>query len=347
MDKIVFQLDVTNGTGGNITFNSGFDMIEKVEFFIGSQSLTGAGIPGVTFKQNLMFLSHEDFLRLQGNLQMSTAYAAGSALADGSSATFLVPLLFCPFEQFGDSFFLPGVKQDVRVKITLAAAANALSSGSTATITGAKLHVFGRELSPHDYEEQMKMWSSHPVDFRYLDCIQQTAFASETAATQTSFVLNAVNGIVAFLTAISRVANPSGSNIITYRTLTSLEVTDGAGANMHGGNTLDGPFVRGVSSHYLGLPGQYQSALASYLLSWSQSPVQAIKYGVFNGGLPMKTNHRLRYIPAAGSATACQMDVFAWVYRRLRITKGVVEWLHPPINKEGRRGSTRKYFLFP
>lgn len=325
LENLVFELNVNNATGGNITFNSSFDMIDKVEFLIGSQSLTSAPIPGTAFKQNLMFLSQEEFLRHQGNIQMSTSYGAGSALSNTSSATFLTPLLFSPFEQFGRAFFLPGCRQDVRIKITLAPATVALSSGSTATIVSVKLHAFGRELSPLDYEEQMKLWSTGAIDFRYLDCINQTAFTTETASTQNSFQLNSINGLVAFITIISRVANPTGSDYITYRTLTNLEVVDNAGANMHGGNALDGTFVTSVYSDFIGLPGQYQSALKAYVLSWSTNPVQALSYGVFNGGMPMKTTHRLRYVPAAGSATSCQMDCFAWVYRRLRINKGIVE----------------------
>ena len=172
LEALAFELNVSNGTDGNITFNSVFDMIDELEIVIGSQTI--ARYKGVGLKARILqHMSQEEFLRHQGNLQISTTYGAESALADGSSATFYLPAQFLIFDQAGKSFFPPGIRQDIFINVKLAAANVALSSGSTATITGATLHLFGRELAPHDREAQMKLYSSGRVNFRFLDQAQQ------------------------------------------------------------------------------------------------------------------------------------------------------------------------------
>ncbi|MGZ7236435.1 hypothetical protein ACXWOK_09580, partial [Streptococcus pyogenes] len=55
---------------------------------------------------------------------------------------------------------------------------------------------------------------------------------------------------------------------------------------------------------------------------WSPRPMEAVTFGVMNGGLPFKSTHRLRYI--AGTTGTTQLDVMAFVFKRLRIEKGVV-----------------------
>lgn len=322
LESFSFELNVTNATAGAITFNSVFDMIDEIEIVMGAQTIAryrGAGLKVRILEQVLQ----EEFLRHQPNLQMSTAYGEGAALAINGTATYFLPGQFLLFDQAGKSFFPPGIRQDIFFNVKLAAANVALSAGSTATITGATLHLFGRELAPHDREAQMKLYASGRVSFRFLDQVQQTiTLGSETSGTQYSQQLNAIQGLVAAVSVISRAPNPTGASVTTYRSLTQVEVTDAAGTNTNGGNALPDAFCRGPYSYEIGIPGQVQSVLNFYTIGWSQDLHSALKYGVFNGALPMKTTHRLRYIPAATNATG-QLDVFADVYKLLTIEKGI------------------------
>lgn len=324
IDSLVFQLDVTNTTGGGtaITFNSIFDQVDSIDFFLGSQRVQS--INGLCLKTLLATMPHEQYLQWQANLQMTTAYVTGSSLADTASTTFFLPIIHSFLEQSARGFFLPALKNDLRVKITLSPANVALYSGSSARIDAAKLHLFGRELDPVDVAEQYKL-AEGIEDFRFIDFVHQPiTLGSETSGVQYSQQLNSINGLVAFLTVVNRGANPTTTTVSTYRAFTNIEVTDAAGTNMNGGNAMTDAFVRGPYANSLGLPGQIQSILNYYILSWSQSPVDCLKYGIVNGFLPMKTTHRLRYTCAATNSTG-QIDVFAGVYKRLRIKQGVVE----------------------
>ena len=251
-------------------------------------------------------------------MNTTASWGAGTAIANGGTATYRVPLPMLWFQQ--SEAWLQSHKGDILIRVVLRPSSDTVTAGSTTSviITSATLIVEDESFIDGSYQErQEEIHGKIPCDNLFTDFkCQQFPSLSYTQGTSQTHVLTGITGPVNFIFFFVRSSPVNASNINTFSAITSFEIQDPNGKNIIGGSAiLSADWLSMIAPSYL--PSQLTLNKNIYGYFFCDSPMKTIESGSNTGFYTFTGKERL-VITAASTATV-QVDVFAYCTANARV----------------------------
>ena len=304
------EITIANATGGNVTFVNAPFLFQSIDV-IANGGETIHTIQPEHLWLNWLWENAEAYALVQPTLNQGATFGAGSVLADGASITYRVPFREAFFAMPARGVELFALNDSLRFRVTLATASNALTSGSTATISSVILRVHGKNLTPADKARLSKVYDTTPVQYKVL--LPQNYVinsGSETATVEYTRQLNGIAGLISHMVILQRSSTLSAGGLQVPIALTQYDILKPDGQSAIGA-PLPTAYARGVYALSY-LPSTLVVNLAVYLATASNDPVSAVKNGIVSGFWDMKNDWSIRYTSSDTASHQMTIVYYAW-----------------------------------
>jgi hypothetical protein len=188
-----------------------------------------------------------------------------------------------------------------------------------ATVNSASLIARITRLTDEQSAVQLAMLSipKQPMHYKFYQTIT-TSYTAPVGTQSFTITLSAFSGHILILYFVVRQVGFSQSNIYNFQQINSFSIKDASGANIVGGNPVDGNYnllINGkdwTKSSYLTEAFTGASNSFVYQYSFAVDPIQAHLPGAYCTSRLFTSNEQLQIFFNSSLSTAMQIDVFAY-----------------------------------
>jgi hypothetical protein len=322
VDRAYLRITFNNGTATVCNFNP-FMAIQQIRLLSGNGSQVIANLQGGGLDQLRQFaylLTESQVANFSQDTNISTVLGLGSGIPASSSRTFILPLWCMPWQGVNDQFSLNFGQNDLILEVTTQDAAQYVEAGTASTLTISNPQLILNVVEPTmEYRNQITAAiRDRTYKFAYVDTQLYTSTQTLNASTEYNFTLSSINGLVAtLLIGVYDISTPAGRR--TPIAVESYYITDSAGQNILGGNTITSDYNRMEKAQH------FEDTLApryfnEILESFAERPDLTMKEQIGTGVYYFDGFQRLYLTtPATWTNGSYQVNVSARIYTVLTV----------------------------
>jgi len=322
--KLLLEFTITNADDAAATYMPYYFILDYINLKFGAASV-GPFYADMFYQHYVMFNDVNQMTVNQAatNISPSTFTSVG-ALGAGASATVRIDL-----SMMIDSFhgIIPdGFKDDILIEVFTKPSSYFKSAGDANVTCNNFAFYFGHELL-EDEEKRIRVHHHRSSNFvyKFLMPIQYKGNFTCTAGVTYNDTIKQINGYTSQMFITLRPQNPTGTGLIGFVSLTNLYLKDDS-TRIIGDNQWTGSFIKHIATDHF--PNNSAlNTLNIYPMTFSKSPAFSAHTGNTSGGFTFTGNSESVYfVPAAGSSTANELNVLAYIYHRLISENGIARW---------------------
>jgi hypothetical protein len=203
------------------------------------------------------------------------------------------------------------------------------------TVNSASLIARITRLTDDQASQQLAMLSipKQPMHYKFYQTIQ-TSCTAPVGTTSFTTTLSAFSGNISILYFVLRQVGFSQQNVYNFQQINSFSIKDASGANIVGGNPVDGNYnllINGkdwTKSSYLTEAFSGTSNSFVYQYAFCVDPIQAHLTGAYYTSRLFTSNEQLQIFFNSALTTALQIDVFAYSDAIIEMTANSVTKLN-------------------
>lgn len=295
------RLQLTNTGGAPITLGPAPLLLNYYELYANSSQEIQRVYGDQVYEDVVMYSNFDQRTNQVAILNMNaTTYAENAALGAGASIDYYIPL---PSFLNQSPTWMGAFRKDLEWRIYLDPNSIVLGVATDVQVDDMEIIVDCERLDEVQVDKQMKIYSKK-VDHRYLYYQQQIFNMTVNASTQYTLDLQALNGIIPYLTWHLR-SSITGAGKYTYADLNGTAGRGGIQQLLDENNsTLTNGFDEQINrARGIIYPKHYDSGFALTrfinIFTFSMDPESAIKGGQ-NLGYQVFHENKVRFTPAAG-----------------------------------------------
>lgn len=326
-DGLTLQLVIQNSTGAATTLVRTAMLFNYIQILANNGSVQICQIEPEELWADTALYTSEQWACVSQLQNTSSTWGAPTAIANGSTVTYYLPLMGTVFNQAKLSAL--GLSSDIIVRLNFApfSITNA-ASGAAPTLIGCNIIANCTVLDDSDYQAKLAEYMAFPHRFQYLDTNRQL-FASQAmnSSTQYQFKLTGVTGRCPLMAIMVRASGATGNNLTNFTDLDgcTIDLVDVNGSSLLG-MQVTGTFLRLHEFPERFRYSQFSTNTRVYFISFSADPVADLLTGTNYGYLPLQGNETLRITTDGGFVNASyDVIVLSWICKEFDVgTNGIV-----------------------
>lgn len=321
VDFAVLKNVFSNATGGAVVVSPAQMHIQRIEYWLQNGSTLIATQYGHELYLQNAFLPRNEYENICASMYLTESYAsAATSIADGTSATFYIPI-WNPW--MATKIHPSGLEGNILIRVIYNTSALTTVSGGLLTCTSSSLQLHSRDQPQALQNEQEKFYKDLkvPTCLSFLNIQRMQQQMSLSASNTYEIVLSGISGIASCMFFTIRPAALTASNCITYTAIDNYDLLDPSGSSLIG-FTRKGLYEQ-LYEYSTCFDNKFRKLINFNCIMFSQDPVQDFVSGQNNGYQPLTTYERLSFTTPAGLSTAnYTIDIFAYVQDELKIVNG-------------------------
>ena len=284
------RVTVQNTDGSNtVTMTKLTDSIQMIQYYVNGgvdliQTQTAAEL-----YQNTQWMTQERFSTIAPQMNTTSSWGAGTAIATSATKAYYLPILGSFFDYAEP--FLQAINMDIVIRITFRNSVSAGTGVLALANNGLELLMTQDHGTNDDQKHIMDLHKQFVWRNLYFNVMNLTAQATFTASTATNISLRAATGKAVFMTFCLRATNVPATD--GYSTFTALENTTGSTSSValldsQNRSILGGGTITPVKLRYIDYPrhanSQFSQNNANYLIPFSDSALRSFTDATLSRG---------------------------------------------------------------
>ena len=244
---VTLKIQITNSTGAACTVSPAPLLINYVQILGNGGGVVVQQIQGFDLWLNTMLLDYNDWVNYSNVINTSSTWGAGTAIANGSSATYYVKLLGSVFQQCNIPLY--ALSGDIIIR-TFFQGTLAVESGTVPTMTGLSALIEFEELPRAYIAKSMEDYNRSDIthSFKYLWYTQQLFSGTFNPSQMYQNMLAGANGLCPFFSYYLQAQGASGAELRQYQNLQQFNLLDSDGNSLIGGQPVDSAYNRYIQN---------------------------------------------------------------------------------------------------
>lgn len=226
--------------------------------------------------------------------------------------------------------FLPGVVEDVRVRVHFASYAKwgyaSTSSYTRPTVDPVlekvELRVQHVVLNSVNYNKMVNLYKTNKINIKYLDHRFQSYSVNCQENVSINHVLSSINGLISHMYILMREQNPTGVKILDFKKINRYYLTDSSGSNLHNGIQYSNEYSRGVyaADHFENSNFFQQKTV--YPIAFSNDVHTTVNTANCLGARHFSSMEQLYFTP--GQSGSFEILILCYAHAQLHINQGMI-----------------------
>lgn len=291
--------------------------LEQIEQFIGDQSLGQVSALG-NYIKNKFLMNFDELTVVSADewIDPSDYSYPSTSIAAGATALVRIDVTGNLTGSGLNIFALNATGKKLKYKFTFSAVSNwAITASPSISVNKFKLVVeHTKYLMDTDRNAEKGRYLQGPVAIRYMDVRTVTEQKSHTASSEYYVDLSPLSGLSSCLFLSIRGSNPTGTNILNFKTATDIYINNGT-TNIFSQKNRGDYLLRRAHSYF---PSRITAYQKIYPVPFGEHTGETLHEGINTGSLALTTNHKFYYTPAATASD--QIDIISVSYNYLIIS---------------------------
>ena len=324
---------VNNDLANKLKLPTAFNLIDRFEIYFGSTLVE-------TVLSEALYINHctNNNIEKRKLLQNATncdhdTYDLHSTLsmvdANGVEVKELYIRLYSLLSN--SHIFLPGIVEDIRVRVHFASYAKWGLPTVVGTYTRptvdpvlqkVELRVQHVVLNSVNYNKMLTLYRNNRINIKYLDHRFQSYSVNCQENVSINHVLSSINGLISHMYILMREQNPTGSKILDFKKINRFYLTDSSGSNIHNGIQYSNEYSRGVyaSDHFE--HSHFFSVKQVYPIAFSNDVHTTVNTSNCLGAKHFSSMEQLYFTP--GSTGSYEILILCYAHAQLHIHQGQI-----------------------
>jgi len=302
LKRIFIEMDVTNNDSNVWSGNPAEFWIQRVDTYIGDK-LVGSDYDIGKYVSGYSFVSNEE-MTVKGPRQniSATTYATYGTLAAGATQRYQIDITGV---LRNTNIFVAGLPNRLRQTIYFQGIANfGISANPVISVANVNILVRHTLLNKENFDKELTVYKNLGLRLRFTDQRYFKYAVTNVAATSQTQRINSITGLSSILWVFCRPSNPTGTGMVTFRSLDNLALTDG-NVNLVGGQPLRGLQMLAECSDYF--PSTIYSVQNVYPFIFASNPVHSWQNNVNTGYMYLADTYQVQWTPAASNADQLEL----------------------------------------
>lgn len=309
-----------------------FNLIDRFEIYFGSTIVE-------TVLSEALYLSHciynsldkRDLLKAPTNTNSYTFIGdLSNQMVDPNGSEIRSLIISLHSLLSNSNIFLPGLVQELRIRVHFRPyskwGVQAYSAYNPPTVEPVlqkvELRVGTVCLADHNYKKLEQLYRNTQVNIKYLDHRYQSYSISSQSGVTVNHVLSSINGLLSHMYIFARIQNGIGNQILEFKRLNKLWMTDSSGSNIFNGIQYTGEYLRGpyAADHFE--TSSFFQVMNVYPIAFSNDVMSTVKTGNCLGARHFSAMEQLYITP--GETANLEIMIFTFAHSQLHIKNGIV-----------------------